>query len=73
LYLFDAISLVDVLGNEEVVLCTNSGRIVRQLLKDVPVQSRFAKGVFIQRLDQTEEMAALTIPEWKGNTPLERE
>ncbi|GJQ08915.1 hypothetical protein GpartN1_g706.t1 [Galdieria partita] len=50
--------------NEEVVLCTNTGRIVRQSIKDIPIQSRFAKGVFIQRLDRKEEMAALTIPEW---------
>ncbi|GJD07647.1 DNA gyrase subunit A [Galdieria sulphuraria] len=53
--------------NEEVVLCTNTGRIVRQSVDDIPIQSRFAKGVFIQRLDQKEEMAALTIPEWEKN------
>jgi len=51
--------------SDEVVLCTNTGRIVRQSLNDIPVQGRYAKGVFIQRLDEAakEEIAALTIPE----------
>jgi len=48
--------------SEEVVLCTNTGRIVRQSLKDIPVQGRFAKGVRIQRLATKEQIAALTIP-----------
>lgn len=54
-----------ILGNEQVVLCTNTGRIVRQSVNAIPIQSRFAKGVYIQRLDPQEEMAAVTIPEWK--------
>jgi DNA gyrase/topoisomerase IV subunit A len=55
----------DDIGSDEVVLCTNTGRIVRQSLNDIPVQGRYAKGVFIQRLDEAakEEIAALTIPE----------
>jgi len=52
----------DNIGSEEVVLCTNTGRIVRQSLKDIPVQGRFAKGVRIQRLATKEQIAALTIP-----------
>eukprot|EP00871_Galdieria_phlegrea_P002779 jgi/Galph1/3501/GphlegSOOS_G2175.1 len=46
----------------DVLFCTNKGRIVRQSVKDIPIQSRQAKGVVVQRLEEDEWLATLAIP-----------
>ncbi|MEM6519194.1 MAG: DNA gyrase subunit A [Cyanobacteria bacterium P01_C01_bin.70] len=57
-------SLVAVLvanEDEELMLVTNRGIIIRQRVNDISIQSRAAQGVRLQRLDEEDAIAAVAI------------
>jgi DNA gyrase subunit A len=55
--------------HHQVVLSTQRGTIVRQLVKDIPVQSRTATGVRVQRLDEGNSLLSVAVlpPEASGD------
>ncbi|MGF1460369.1 MAG: DNA gyrase subunit A [Leptolyngbyaceae cyanobacterium] len=60
----DEDSLVAVLvvnEDEELMLVTNRGIIIRQRVNDISIQSRSAQGVRLQRLDDDDEIAAVAV------------
>ena len=60
----DEDSLVAVLvvnEDEELMLVTNRGIIIRQRVNDISIQSRSAQGVRLQRLDDDDAIAAVAV------------
>ncbi|MDA0266111.1 MAG: DNA gyrase subunit A [Cyanobacteria bacterium] len=53
------VSLLIVNEDEELMLVTNRGIIIRQHINKISIQSRAAQGVCVQRLDQEDAIAAI--------------
>jgi len=47
--------------DEELMLVTNRGIIIRQRVNDISIQSRAAQGVRLQRLDEEDAIAAVAV------------
>jgi DNA gyrase subunit A len=47
--------------DEELMLVTNRGIIIRQRINDISIQSRPAQGVRVQRLDNEDAIAAVAV------------
>ncbi|MBF2037156.1 MAG: DNA gyrase subunit A [Leptolyngbyaceae cyanobacterium T60_A2020_046] len=55
------VSLLVVNEDEELMMVTNRGIIIRQRVNDISIQSRAAQGVRVQRLDDEDAIAAVAI------------
>ena len=47
--------------DDEVLLITSQGVIVRQVVKDIPCQGRAATGVLVQRVDSGDSISTVSI------------
>lgn len=47
--------------DDEVVLSTNKGKVIRQRVKDIAIQGRKATGVLIQRIEKDESIVMVDI------------
>ena len=56
-----AISPISDLGDDELLLITQKGTIVRQRLSAISVQQRTATGVRLQKLDEDDHIASCAI------------
>ncbi|MEO1294429.1 MAG: DNA gyrase subunit A [Cyanobacteria bacterium J06636_16] len=55
------VALLVVNEDEELMLVTNRGIIIRQRVNDISIQSRAAQGVRLQRLDEEDAIAAVAV------------
>jgi DNA gyrase subunit A len=55
------VALLVVNEDEELMLVTNRGIIIRQRINDISIQSRPAQGVRVQRLDNEDAIAAVAV------------
>jgi DNA gyrase subunit A len=55
------VALLVVNEDEELMLVTNRGIIIRQRMNDISIQSRPAQGVRVQRLDDEDAIAAVAV------------
>jgi DNA gyrase subunit A len=68
------VSLLIVNEDEELMLVTNRGIIIRQRINDISIQSRPAQGVRVQRLDSEDAIAAVAVvPQALESTSLDEE
>ncbi|MEB3267956.1 MAG: DNA gyrase subunit A, partial [Leptolyngbya sp.] len=66
------VALLVVNEDEELMLVTNRGIIIRQRINDISIQSRPAQGVRVQRLDEEDAIAAVAVvPKALESTPEE--
>jgi DNA gyrase subunit A len=47
--------------NDEMMIVTNRGIVIRQVVNAIPIQSRMATGVRVQRLDGDDAIAAVAL------------
>lgn len=55
------VALQTCVSNDSVMVVTSDGTIVRTPVSNIPVQSRFSRGVRIQRLDESDTVAAVAV------------
>lgn len=70
----DRLAALRIVGeDDEMIIVTNRGVIIRQRVNAISCQSRMATGVFVQRLDDDDAIAAVAIvpPEDEVDEPIE--
>lgn len=68
------VALQTCVSDDSVMVVTSDGTIVRTPVGNIPVQSRFSRGVRIQRLDERDTVAAVTVlPKILGVEEVEEE